>query len=290
MPQNNRYSIYDLTGLTEYELADVLSKNPRSYMAVKGAVAEKHLQKILDKSKADRVIRDFRAGEGDFDKDFYVTLPNGREMTLECKTIEVLKTNNKRLAKEYLLFLVRQGYIGIDDIRQIIATDDACQKAKRQSLHDGFRNADELGNYLNSQSAVFVQAVRDGLPVELKTSGMPRYNFSENMLSYPSIEDADSQTFLRQFDSFPLSIDFQRTRNAATEESESEKNRLYRVGEIDAVAACLFTRTKRWEFIYATTEHFAIHNKYPDRYRNTLKITPEHWTTDLREVVDYFVL
>lgn len=38
-----------LTGLTDDELADVLIDNPRAYMAVKGAVAEKHLEKILSK-------------------------------------------------------------------------------------------------------------------------------------------------------------------------------------------------------------------------------------------------
>ena len=36
-----------LTGLSDQDLADVFAKNPRAYMAVKGAVAEKHLENVL---------------------------------------------------------------------------------------------------------------------------------------------------------------------------------------------------------------------------------------------------
>lgn len=282
MPQNNSPSLYELTGLAAAELAEVLARNPRSYMAVKGAVAEKHLEKILVQHRQESLIKDFRAGEGDFDKDFYITLPDDKVIALECKTIEVLKAQTKKLATYYLLYLVRNGYVGIEDILQIIATNDVCRKLEKSSSYKDFQDVDSLEEYLNSQYAKFVQTVKKSLPIEFKSSGMARYNFSKDMLLYKSIEDADRETFLRQFDEYPLTIDFQRTRNTADEDSGKDKNRLYRLGEIDAVAACLFARTKKWEFIYATTEHFEVHNTYFDRYRKTLRIHPEHWSTSFR--------
>jgi len=103
------------------------------------------------------------------------------------------------------------------------------------------------------------------------------------------VHDTDSQSFLSQFADMPLSIDFQRTRNTASEAGEEHKNRLYKVGEIDMVGACLFSRTKRWEFIYAQAQNFEVHGSYPEHYRNTLRIDSAYWTTDLCEVLSSFI-
>ncbi len=65
--------LYKLTGFQgESEIAEVLFENPRAYMALRGAIAEKHLEKLLEQWKANGDIREFRAAAGDFDKDFYI--------------------------------------------------------------------------------------------------------------------------------------------------------------------------------------------------------------------------
>lgn len=43
----NNITLEKLTGLSDQDLAGVFTKNPRAYMAVKGAVAEKHLENLL---------------------------------------------------------------------------------------------------------------------------------------------------------------------------------------------------------------------------------------------------
>lgn len=288
MNQNNLYTIYDLTGLSEVELAEVLAKNPRSYMAVKGAVAEKHLEKILTECRQKSLIKAFRPGEGDFAKDFYVTLTNEREVALECKTIQVLNVQNKALVKEYILFLVDRGYIKIENIKEIIETKEDCQRHLIESLYINFKNLEEMRYFLSFQRKGFLDEIKKSLPIELKSSGMARYDFSVYLLSYDSVCNVDSETFLRQFDEYPLSIDFQRTRNVADENNQNDKNRFYKLDEIDAVAGCLFTRTKRWEFIYARTDKFAASKNYPDRFSSRLTIHPEYWTTDLKEVLSSF--
>ena len=83
-------TLYELSGLSSDDLAQVLSSNPRAYMAVKGAVAEKHLDIYLQRMVEHEQIKAYRSGEGDFEKDFYIHLNDGTERIIECKNVQVL--------------------------------------------------------------------------------------------------------------------------------------------------------------------------------------------------------
>ncbi len=69
---SKKTSLFSLTGLAQDQLAEVLVENPRAYMAVKGAVAEKHLEILLTDLQNNGAVTSFRKGRGDFEKDFYV--------------------------------------------------------------------------------------------------------------------------------------------------------------------------------------------------------------------------
>jgi len=71
------------TGLTPEELSEVFQNNPRAYMAVRGAVAEKHLEKVLCTMQEDGHIDGYRSASGDQDKDFYMQV-SGKTLSLEC--------------------------------------------------------------------------------------------------------------------------------------------------------------------------------------------------------------
>src|SRR3990167_2892298 len=101
-----------MTGLSSDELAEILAANPRAYMAVKGAVAEKHLSNYLKRLLLQNKIQTYRQSSGDFDKDFYVTLNNGKEISLECKNVQVLNVGSKKeLLLRYLQFLHEKGFV-----------------------------------------------------------------------------------------------------------------------------------------------------------------------------------
>lgn len=89
-----KFSLYQATGLTPQELSEVFQQNPRAYMAVRGAVAEKHLKKVLTGLLENDQINGFRNASGDMDKDFYIQVGTTL-ITLECKNVEVIKTSNK---------------------------------------------------------------------------------------------------------------------------------------------------------------------------------------------------
>ena len=122
-------------------------------------------------------------------------------------------------------------------------------------------------------------------PSEIKDSGIIQYRYSASLLQFSSILDVDSKTFLSQFDEDRLSIDFQRTRNSTIDEGEEDvpakARRFYRVGELDIVAGCLFSRTTKWEFIFCNSNTLPLHPRFPGRYSNNLKIDPEKWTKHL---------
>ncbi|NOQ21153.1 MAG: hypothetical protein GQ565_00700 [Candidatus Aegiribacteria sp.] len=267
---SNTNTLYELTGLEPDDLAEVLAENPRAYMAVKGAVAEKHLEKYLERAKATGSIRNFRKASGDFDKDFYLTSNTGSEVIVECKNVQVIPVTRKQVMKEFVIFCISKGWIQQNALLEHIISDylpdqDASFECSLELL--SCKNLESLLRFL---------------PQEIRKSGLPRFQFSaEKMI----IEDiGNTLPFLDQFDP-PLKIDFQRTRNSTDGTGDTRVRRFYRVGEINVVAACLFSRSLKWEFVFGHESSLQIHPEFSDRYSNKLVIQPESWTADLSNVL-----
>jgi len=333
----NDNQLWSLTGLTSEVLADVLRKNPRAYMAVKGAVAEKHLELVLERYVEQGLITSFRAASSDFEKDFYVTTPNGQELSIECKNIQVLSVDNKKNGPRYLQYLVDEGMIPEDSIRRYIesiiasefegeildvlnsaltanqltelivrvsgeaAPSELSNKAKKlayiveeTSPHDIVIEEARKLKYGPRKTSIVrllegfigkqVKAVFSQIGQEFRESGMPRYKFSASLLKETTVNSCPIE-FLAQFDDDTLSIDFQRTRNSTDQDGDTRRNRLYEVGEVDIVAGCLFSRTLSWDFIFARANSFAPHDKFRDRYSNSLKILKEDWSGSLEDTL-----
>ena len=261
-----------LTGLTSDDLAEVLEKNPRAYMAVKGAVAEKHLARILNNLIKEGYIKSVREADGDFDKDFYIEDNSRKTISIECKNIEVIKTTKKAEKVSYLIYLVQNELFPESKILEIINT--------KTTSH--IESSTELSGLVSSDLTL----VFSHLPQHLRESGITRYQYSSSHIAVKSCQGISPYNFIEQFDNNFLSIDFQRTRNSTDSDGDTRRNRLYQVGEVDIVAACLFSRTMNWEFIYAKASNFEKHEKYEDRYKNTLKINKNHWTNNLLDLID----
>ena len=264
---NSRHSdaLLVLTGLSDSELADVLAANPRAYMAVKGAVAEKHLENILEGLKSRGQIASFRQGKGDFEKDFYFTPIRGkRELVIECKNVEVIKETTRDSKLTYFQFLLEKGYLNAEAVVRLKALMS-----------------------LSKISANDLESFKRSLPVQLRESSLARYEFSASSLKTAlKLGKGTTRDFLRQFDENPLSIDFQRTRNSTEAEGEHPKaRRFYKVGELDIVAACLFTRTLKWEFIYCKAKNLLRHETFKNRYTNRLRLKPEFWVSSLLDAI-----
>lgn len=266
-----------LTGLSDSELAEVLSKNPRAYMAVKGAVAEKHLEKILTSLLIKKKILAITKCSSDFDKDFYVTLANKKEISLECKNIEVLKVSGRDAAIDYLRFILAQGLLDFDYAKTLFPPKLLPSNVKDiKSIHDFVLT-------LSKSPVAVIKEIYGKLPQELRESGIPRYEFSAAKLGAKSITELSDKKFLEQFDDSPLTIDFQRTRNSTSDDGDNRKQRLYEKNEVDVVGACLFSRTMQWEFVFGKSSYFDISKNYQDRYSNKLIIRPGKWSGDLLE-------
>jgi hypothetical protein len=256
------FSLYEATGLTPQELAEVFQQNPRAYMAVRGAVAEKHLRKVLDNLIQQGNIDGYRRASGDMDKDFYLQA-GGNSMTLECKNVEVIKITNKESKVSYVEYLANQGYISSLIIENI--------------LHEISLSGSSVQDLSSSDLVGFFNQ----LPQEYRESGLVKYQYSASRVQQPYLGQLSDHEFIAQFNGFPITIDFQRTRNSTDEDGDTRRNRYYKVGEIDIVAACLFSRTMEWNFLYAKAENFVRHNQYSDRYSNKLKLEAGIWTSDL---------
>lgn len=244
-----------LCGLTPNVLAEVLENNPRAYMAVKGAVAEKHLENYFRQLVENGEILEYRVAEGDFDKDFYVTLLTGVELIVECKNVQVLNLGNKNLILDYLLFAQSRGQLANIRLK-------------------------EVHQYSSSE----LRALFGSLPQNYRESGIPRYEFSESLVDQASISgEINSEEFLSQFNPFPISIDFQRTRNSR--DRDARAGRFYRTDEIHIVGACLFSRTMNWEFLFGNFNSFPIHPRHPDRFSNRLILEPGSWQFNFLEVI-----
>jgi hypothetical protein len=282
-----RYTLDDLTGLSDQELADALFGNPRAYMAVRGAVAEKRLERHLEDLQERQEIRGFRRGQSDSDKDFYVEI-EGREtpLTLECKNVEVLKVGSPaQRGVNYIRFLLDEEYLTNEEALEIYdkyRCGAQCSKAvpevaSREAL---------LELLVERGNGLVLKAFLKALPQQLKESGIPRFEFSAHLLAHqhgqpePTIGVQPTTEFLERFADFPITIDFQKTRNQLDGGGGGNGGpRLYRVGEIDMVAACLFTRTLKWEFLFAKTgPSFRIQEGC---YHNTLQVIPGAWDSSL---------
>lgn len=266
------FNLNDLTGLEEAEIADVLLKNPRAYMAFKGAIAERHLSKKLAYYKYIGLISEIRTSQNDSDKDFYIT----HEKTLysvECKNVEVLKITKKDLRIKYIIFLFINTYLSeqilLDKIHDV---DDTCNLKHLSTTI--------LLEYLNTLKMKTIEKLYKKIDQQYVESGLYRYMFSQSLIC----EESDN-SHLTIFGENQLSIDFQRTRNATNDGDTGTKNRFYRVGEVDIVAVCLFSRTLKWEFIYAKAESLARSSAHHDRYHNNVKIVDHTiWHRSLENV------
>jgi hypothetical protein len=250
--------LLQLTGLNSDELGHTLLSNPRAYMALKGAVAESHLENLLTKLKFEKKIFDFRKGIGDFEKDFYIKRHSkDRELALECKNVEVIKLNTHSVRSLYLRYLKDNNLV-----------------AKFE--HD-----------LEAIDARMSIECMKALSIEHRESGLSRYSFSKSVARIDkNIQEIGPLEYLGKFNSFPITIDFQRTRNSRDEDAQDNKSaRFYKAGEIDLVGACLFTRTLSWDFVFCSADKFQRHRKYPDSYSNSLALNPKDWELDLIQVI-----
>lgn len=251
-----------LSGLTPDELAGVLEDNPRAYMAVKGAVAEEHLKKYFIELGNNGHITQFKTAQSDFDKDFYVTMPDEREFAIECKNVEVIKVNSRK--SDYY------GYFRYLQLTRNILTDFSFEDESAFSVKD-------------------LDKIFKTLPQSLRESGIPRYEYSASKLTQRSINGSlTDEEYINQFSSHPLTIDFQRTRNSGNKggiKGNPRTNRFYRVEEIDIVAACLFSRTMHWEFVFGSKQSLIIHSKYKTHYSNRLVLNPKLWRSNFLDVI-----
>lgn len=275
---SNNISLEKLTGLSGQDLADVFTRNPRAYMAVKGAVAEKHLENLLIRYQHDGKIRSFAGAKGDFDKDFYVTLNDGQIISLECKNVQVLNTSAKKILPTYIKFLIKNNFLQESWI--IRAFKSMIQKNGSLDEKNDFNSLIGILEVLQSKSSKTGTELLKLFPQELRKSGVPRYEFSSSLVKESDHSKIKVDKFIQQFEEYPLSIDFQRTRNSTDGDGDTKKQRFYTLPEIDVVGACLFSRTMKWQFVFGHSKHFSKHQKYNDRYSNKLLIQQGKWSTD----------
>lgn len=255
----NEYKKLDLlTGLSPDDLADTMMENPRAYMALRGAVAEKHLFNCLVELKNSGKIFDFRTGKGDFEKDFYIkTSRVAKEISLECKNVEALKISTKPDYIKYLNFLNSNNSL-----------PDALAKEAVKILSS-------VENYDLTEIKKFFAT----MPLSLKESGVMRYQYSRKLAQvgdFPSQQNLLSP-YLQSFNAQPLTVDFWRTRNSNDADGNSAKeNRFYKKGEVEILGVCLFSRTLEWKFIFFECSSFPAHNKYDDRYHNRFALNPSN--------------
>lgn len=97
-------------GLASNEILDIIQDNFRLGVAVRGGVAERHLQRVL---AADPSVATVAPIDADGQPDFRVTTSDGRKITLECKTagsdrykdgafkVEAQKTRDSGAGRQY---------------------------------------------------------------------------------------------------------------------------------------------------------------------------------------------
>ncbi len=250
-----------LTGLTPIELAKTLYENPRSYMAIRGAVSEYHLGSYLNDLLKRGDLIDLRTGNNDSEKDFYIKTSHG-EFIIECKNVEVIKITTATKLREYFKFLIASKNISEKELIQFNTHKVKSLKEIKDS---------SLKNLLY------------GLPQKLRESSIPRYQFSSDYAGIAEKNLTENfKDYLKSFEKDPMSIDFRKTRHSnEVKDKNIKENRYYKIGEIDVIAACLFTRTLKWEFIFCATKNLLKNNQFQDRYSNKIIIQSDDWTSNI---------
>lgn len=77
------HPLEELFGLASKEILDIIDSNFRLGVAVRGGVAERHLEAVLRLSPA---LATVKAIDEDAKPDFVVTTKSGKSLTVECKT------------------------------------------------------------------------------------------------------------------------------------------------------------------------------------------------------------
>jgi hypothetical protein len=264
------FSLFQATGLSPEELSSVLQKNPRAYMAVRGAVSEKHLENVIKELRTRNIISWYKGASGDMDKDFELEF-QGRRLYLECKNVEVIKTSSNKPKLLYLEYLASKG-------------------GAVSAYIDNFLMLAEPPGKLDTLTSKQLNEIFSGLPQNFRESGLVKYEYSSSLVNYSNLGQIPDKKFIEQFESSPLTIDFQRTRNSSDDDNntaaDAKKNRFYRSSEIDIVAACLFSRTMEWKFLYASTINVPRHHTFTDRYSNRLSINANYWTSNIEELLN----
>lgn len=251
------------TGLSSVELSEVFQNNPRAYMAVRGAVAEKHLEKKLIDLVKDGSISHYQSASGDMDKDFYIKV-DGRVLSVECKNVEVEKINTKSDIIAYLYYLGKNKYISIRSLMEQCNIE---------------------GEKLGGLKLIELKTILRLIPQKFRESGLTRYEYSASKIPDSNLDNYNSYDFIFQFEKKPLTIDFKRTRNSTDVSGDTRKNRFYREEEIDIVAACLFSRTMSWQFVFAKASDFEMHPRFTGRYSDKLSLRPGVWVSNLSELI-----
>jgi hypothetical protein len=108
--QVDRHALEDLFGIEAATILDIVETNFRLGVAVRGSVAEHHLGRLLAQ---DPVVASWEPIDEDGKPDFYVTLTDGRRITIECKNalretyadgepkVETQKTRDSGTGRKY---------------------------------------------------------------------------------------------------------------------------------------------------------------------------------------------
>ena len=136
----------------------------------------------------------------------------------------------------------------------------------------------------NQALATNLTTIFKSLPNKYRDSGLTRYIYSALKVK-SSLDTLKPKAFLKQFNLRPITIDFKKTRDSTDKEGDKKRNRLYSENDIDLVAACLFTRTMKWEFLYAKAASFDRHKEHNDKYSDKLILKPDDWTDDLSSLI-----
>lgn len=76
-------------------------------------------------------------------------------------------------------------------------------------------------------------------------------------------------------------VEVQKTRATTADPA----GRLYRPGQFDVVAACLYSPTRSWDFRFIRTSQLDRHQVHPDRLAATHRVD-ERWSETLKGALD----
>jgi hypothetical protein len=86
--------------MTAYEILDVVLKNNRTLMNLKGAIAQEHLSRYLKDLMLKGIIENYESIDKDGQPDFKIKFRN-KEFFLECKNVEKEKKGSKDITIDF---------------------------------------------------------------------------------------------------------------------------------------------------------------------------------------------